>query len=240
MLGRIGKSYVLSMCIMLIWLPIVANASAAPAVSDPLPVEEPQAHTAGKAAAAKPTPATTTVEQLRAVLRKFWIDHGIWTRNYIVSFVAGMEDQEAVLARLLQNQQDIGNALKPYYGKEAGNKLTELLREHILIAGKLFDAIKRGHLEDTEKYKLDWYWNAKDIAVFLSKLNPNWPAKQLQELLEKHLQLVTDDLNARLNKDWPADIAFFDQVQEHLIRFADVLANGIAKQFPQKFGGSGK
>lgn len=240
MLDRIGKSSVLSLCIMLIWLPIVANASAPQAAGGPWPVEEQQAYPAGDLAATKPTPSTASVEQLRAVLRKVWIDHGTWTRNFIISFAAGMEDQEAVLSRLLQNQQDIGNALMPYYGEEAGNKLTELLREHIVIAGKLFDAMKKGHLEDTEKYKLDWYWNAKDIAVFLSKQNPNWAAKQLQEMLEKHLQLVADDLNARLNKDWPADIKLFDQGEEHLIRFADVLADGIAKQFPQKFNGIGK
>ncbi len=33
-----------------------------------------------------------------------------------------------VVARLLRNQTDIGNAVKPYYGAAAGNQLTKLLK----------------------------------------------------------------------------------------------------------------
>jgi hypothetical protein len=89
--------------------------------------------------------------QLKGDLRKFWIDHAVWTRNYIVSAIAGLEDQEKVLNRLLKNQEDIGNAIKSYYGEAAGNKLTELLREHILIAGKIVDAAKSGDQGKCEK-----------------------------------------------------------------------------------------
>jgi hypothetical protein len=59
----------------------------------------------------------------------------LWTSNYIISATtAGAEDQTQVLARLMRNQEDIGNAVKPVYGEKAGNKLTDLLKEHIVIA----------------------------------------------------------------------------------------------------------
>lgn len=102
--------------------------------------------------------------QLKCNLRKLWINHVVWTRNYIVSAVAGMEDQEKVLARLLKNQQDLGDVIKPYYGEAAGNKLAELLREHILIAGKIVHAAKKGNQADVEKFNKEWYSNADDIA----------------------------------------------------------------------------
>ncbi len=173
--------------------------------------------------------------QLKGELRKLWIDHTIWTRNYIVSAIAGMEDQEKVLERLLKNQEDIGNAIKPYYGDSAGNKLTELLRDHILIAGKLVAAAKSGDQANVEKYNTEWYKNADDIVQFLSSANPNWTNAALQDLLYTHLKMVTDDVMARIKKDWDASIIAFDQGEDHIIVLADALTEGIVKQFPDKF-----
>lgn len=178
---------------------------------------------------------TPSVIELKDNLRKLWIDHVVWTKNYIVSAFSGSEDQQKVLARLLQNQQDIGNAIKPYYVEAAGNKLAELLREHILIAGKIVDAVKAGNQADVEKFNKEWYANADQIAKFLSDANPNWTYKQLQEMLYQHLQLVTDDVTARAKKDWDAEIVAFDKGLEHMIMFADILTEGIVKQFPDKF-----
>jgi hypothetical protein len=173
--------------------------------------------------------------QLRDNLRKLWIDHVTWTRNYIVSAVAGSKDQAKVLERLLKNQQDLGNAIKPYYGEAAGNALAELLREHILIAGKIVDAAISGKKADVEKYNKEWYRNADDIAQFLSKANPNWSEKVLKDMMHVHLQLITEALTARLKKDWDGDIQAYDKGEEHMIRFADILSDGIVKQFPNQF-----
>ncbi|MGF7047870.1 hypothetical protein J2T13_002376 [Paenibacillus sp. DS2015] len=173
--------------------------------------------------------------KLKSDLRELWIDHVVWTRNYIVSAVAGMEDQQKVLARLLQNQQDIGNAIKPYYGEAAGNKLAGILREHILLAGKIVDAAKAGNQKDVEKYNKEWHRNADDIAKFLSSANPNWSNQELKDMLYVHLQFVTDALTSRLKKDWDADIVAYDKGKEHMIMFADVLTKGIVKQFPDQF-----
>ena len=54
-------------------------------------------------------------------------------------------------------------------------------------------------------------------------------------MLHKHLQFVTDQVVARLNKDWNSDVAAYDKGENHMIMFADMIANGIIKQFPQKF-----
>ncbi|MCY9664022.1 glycosyltransferase [Paenibacillus alginolyticus] len=173
--------------------------------------------------------------KLKGDLKKLWLQHGVWARSYLVSTLAGLEDQEKVLARLLKNQKDIGNAIKPYYGEAMGNKLGELLTEHIVLAGKVIAAAKGGNASDYEKYNKEWYSNADDIAAFLSKANPNWPMKTLQDFLYGHLQLFTNNVSARIKKDWDADIAAFDQGEEHTIMFADFLSDGIIKQFPKKF-----
>jgi hypothetical protein len=60
-------------------------------------------------------------------MRKLWEDHITWTRLAIVSFAVGLPDLQATEARLLANQVDIGNAIKPYYGRAAGNRLAMLI-----------------------------------------------------------------------------------------------------------------
>ena len=172
---------------------------------------------------------------LKMAERKLWSDHVLWTRNFIISDLASLEDKDAVLQRLLKNQDDIGNAIKPYYGEEAGNTLSKLLREHITIAGQVVDAAKSGNKQDLEKYNKDWYENADKISEFLSGANPNWSNKDLKDMLYKHLELTTDEVLARLNKDWKADIAAYDKGENHILMFADMLSNGIIKQFPEKF-----
>lgn len=133
--------------------------------------------------------------------RKLWIDHVTWTRSFIVSDLASLEDKSDVLERLLKNQEDIGNSIKPYYGEEAGNKLTTLLKEHIELAGQVTDAAKNNNKDDLEKYNKLWYENADKIARFLSSANPNYSEKTLKNMLYKHLEFTTDQVVARLNKN---------------------------------------
>ncbi|MFF2911634.1 glycosyltransferase [Paenibacillus sp. NPDC057934] len=173
--------------------------------------------------------------KLKEDLRKLWTDHVLWTRSYIVSALAGLEDKDNTLERLLKNQQDIGDAIKPFYGEAAGNKLTELLKEHILLAGKVLEAAKAGNGADLEKYNKEWHRNADDIAKFLSSLNPNWSEKALKEMLYTHLQYVTEEVAARLGKKWDKDITVFDKNLNHMLMLADLLTEGIIKQFPERF-----
>jgi len=173
--------------------------------------------------------------QLKGDMQKVWIDHTIWTRSFIVSAISNRPDQKDVLDRLLRNQQDIGNVFKPYYGEAAGNQLAELLREQILIAGKIVGAAKAGNQQDVQKLEADWHRNADNIAKFLSGLNPNWQFKTLQDMLYTHLQYITQIVLACLKGDWKTDIEATDKNEIHMIHFADILTEGIVKQFPGKF-----
>ncbi|MGG3470784.1 glycosyltransferase [Neobacillus pocheonensis] len=146
-----------------------------------------------------------------------------------------MEDKDKILARLLRNQDEIGNAIKPYYGRAAGDKLAQLLREHILLAGKVVEAAKANNQADLKKYNAEWYKNADDMTNFLGNANPYLNKQQLRQAFQLHLKMVTENVVARLKKDWDADIRAFDKGEAHLIHIADTITKGIQKQFPKKF-----
>ncbi len=172
---------------------------------------------------------------LKMDMRKLWEDHITYTRNYIISALASLEDINIVAGRLLKNQDDIGDAIKPIYGDEAGEKLATLLRDHILIATEVVKAAKMGNNEELSKANQKWYANGDDIAVFLSGANPNWPKSVLQDMLHKHLEYTTQEVVSRLKKDWASDIEAYDKGHVHMLMFADALTDGVVKQFPKKF-----
>jgi hypothetical protein len=177
----------------------------------------------------------SSIINLKYPMQKLWIEHAWWTREYIVTTLAGLKDQDAVLARLLQNQVDLGDIIKPYYGEDAGKKLTALLKEHILIAGKIVDAAKKGDKTAVDQFDKDWHRNADDIVAFLSSANPYWSKKVLTEMFYKHLKLTSDEVVYRLHGNWAEDIITADKNETHLIHMGDFLTDGIVKQFPKKF-----
>ncbi len=179
--------------------------------------------------------AATKADDLRLGMRKLWEDHITWTRLFIVSALADLPDKAATTDRLLQNQLDIGNAIKPYYGDAAGDRLAALLKDHILIAADIVTAAKAGDKKQLDASKTRWTANADDIAAFLSGANPqSWPAADMKSMMHDHLQVTTSELEARLSKDWKADVAAYERVHGQILKMADMLSDGIARQFPEK------
>jgi len=192
-------------------------------------------HTANKGKIEGKMHLTASAVDLRLGMRKLWEDHITYTRNYIISALADLEDTGKVAERLLKNQDDIGDAIKPVYGDEAGKKLTSLLRDHIMVATEVVKAAKTGNNEELTKANKKWYANADEIAVFLSGANPHWTKQALTDMLYKHLEYTTAEVVSRLKKDWAADIEAYDKGHMHMLMFADTLTDGIVKQFPAKF-----
>ena len=180
---------------------------------------------------------TTSEFALRSGMRSLWEDHVTWTRLAVISLTAGLPDTQATVARLLRNQSDIGNAVKPFYGTAAGNKLTALLREHILIAADLIAAAKKGDQAAVRRQQARWTANADRLATFLSSANPRfWKVGEMKGMLYKHLGLTTAEVLDRLNHRWGADVRDADKVRAQALEMADMLSDGIIGQFSSRFG----
>jgi hypothetical protein len=151
-----------------------------------------------------------------------------------------MSDADAAAARLLRNQEDIGQAIVPYYGDGAGNTLTDLLKQHIMIAVELVADAVKGDQVKFAKDDAAWTENIRQIAKFLSGANPNWPEDAVMDLLALHLELTKTEVTARLNQDWNAAIKAFDDIYTEILVVADTLYDGIAAQFPEKFATNGR
>jgi len=188
---------------------------------------------------AKTTPVDPMSTQagigLQMGMRDLWDAHVTWTRMYIVSAVAKLPDASTAAARLMQNQEDIGNAIKPYYGDDAGMQLTTLLKNHISTAGAVVAAAMGKDTAKLAAAQAQWTANADSLADFLATANPNWPKQTLADMLHEHLRLTTNEAVARIKMDWAGDVKAFDAIHQQAMMMADALSSGIIKQFPDKF-----
>jgi hypothetical protein len=179
---------------------------------------------------------STAGVELKTDMRRLWDDHVVWTRNVILNIIDDLPGTDEAVKRLMKNQDDIGNAIKPYYGEEAGKKLTDLLHTHISQAADLLKAAKKDDNAAFDAINKKWKMNADEIAEFLSKANPdNWKSDEMKKMMQEHLTLTTNEAVARKKKDYAGDIAAFDKVDDAILKMSDMLSMGITAQFPEKF-----
>jgi len=167
-------------------------------------------------------------EMLNRELRKIITNNVFWARSYIISELSDLPDKAQIKERLLKNQEGFGKILTKLYGKKESDKLTELLREHKSITVDLIQAVKLQNKKLEKKLEANWYKNINDIAVFINKLNPKWPANSICELFTGILKLTKTEMVLRSEKKWEADIQNFDKIVDYASYMADTLTKLIS------------
>ena len=191
------------------------------------------AHTTVPSKAKVSAKAATKQRDLYLAMRDLWSEHMEWTYATVTAFVSDSPGFDASVNRLLQNQKDIGNAIKPFYGKAAGNQLTALLTEHIELAVPVLVAAKSGDSDALDTAVANWYENARQIGRFLAKANPAW--KGAREMLKTHITQTVAYAADQLQGDYAKSIKDYDKAQGHMLMLADELSAGIIKEFPGRF-----
>ncbi len=178
----------------------------------------------------------TTQTELRLALHDLWVGHIFWVRN--VALTTKLGDTEAAKAaegQVVQNAKDIANSISPYYGQEASDKLFNLLAGHYGAVKDYMTAVYSANKEAKESAVAKLKKNADEIASFLSSANPNWKKETLVSALVAHGGHHMAQIDAISSKDYASEAKTWDAMRRHVYVIADVLANGIVKQFPNKF-----
>jgi hypothetical protein len=168
------------------------------------------------------------------IWRKLWEDHITWTRVVILAILDDLPGAPAYTDRLLQNPQDMADALRPFYAEDA-NQLGELIREHLVIAAEILQAIHDG--QPTEDLIARWYANADEIAAKMGEMNPQfWSFVEAQRMWREHLDATVAEILAHHNSNYTAEVAAYDPVH-NLWRWLTSSVVGVMRQFPRNFKG---
>ena len=168
-------------------------------------------------------------------MRKLWEEHVTWTRLAVVTFADGSPGFSATAGRLLQNQTDIGDAIKPFYGDAAGNRLTALLDDHITISVEILKAAKAGDTKAFNAVNTRWYANANDIADFLAAPSPrSWPDEVMRADMREHLDQTLAEAAHELHGEYAASVTDYEAIHTHILMMADQLSAGLITQLPSR------
>lgn len=195
-----------------------------------------ESHAAGHDHAGSAALSSRKAVAFHDAMRALWEAHGAWTHMVIVSFVSGNPDLKADEEVLLHNQVDIGNAVKPYYGAAAGNRLTALLKAHILGAVDVLVAAKSGDKSKLTTAVTAWSANGRQIADFLHAANPKFLSRSAaRQMMAVHLQQVIGQAVDELTGKYAAGARAFRPYIQHILDMADMISGGIIRQFPSRF-----
>ena len=215
-MNRKNKKYVLFIAVFFILLPVLlAGNSSLLAVQRPPDVDS---------------------QDFRQHMRKLWEDQSRLTRRFMISTISDLPEQSDIAEHLMQNQNEIGIAIAPFYGNKAGEELAQLLAEHTLISATLFQAARNADAPAFEESLTRWYDNADEIAELLSNQNPeNWPPRETRSILRTYLDLTLEQAVAYWNGYSNIGTGAYEKTQEHALKIADMLSDGIINKFRQRF-----
>lgn len=172
---------------------------------------------------------------LKSQMRRLWGEHVAWIQMTVSSLVLDSPDASSVVARLLRTATDMGDSLRPFYGNQVGDAYSQLLEEHITLAGDLINASKKGNIESAERIEKSWYRNGDEISVFINSINPYISLPEFKKMFREHLDMAKQEVVSMMNKDYGAYVAKFDMMLTGGLEIADVISDAIIQQYPWVF-----
>lgn len=171
---------------------------------------------------------------LQDQLRQLGSERVFWIRVFIIDSLAALPDKDVTFNRLMKNQGDLGNALRPYYGDAMGVQLTSLLEEYVLQLSDLIATMQAGNAAQVQNLIDQWRQQANLIADFLATSNSSLNREQLRADFRLQSDATLAQINARIAKDWTGDILAYDTAQDRALSISDTVTAATATQYPAK------
>ena len=184
-------------------------------------------------------PDPVKVATLKMALRDLYINHIIWVRSLVIATRLGEKGAVSEADEYgVKNAKAIGQSIAPFYGQAAADKFTTLFVGHYSAVKAYMRAafangfkgnaaMKKAAVDQLKK-------NGDAIATFVSSANPNLPKAAVYGLLLTHAQQHIMSIDDTAKKDWGGEADMWDPMVKHVYTLSDALADGIAKQFPNK------
>ncbi|MGN1203555.1 MAG: LysM peptidoglycan-binding domain-containing protein [Lachnospiraceae bacterium] len=164
-------------------------------------------------------------------MRMAWMQHIYWELLYQSAVIHDLPNRKATENRLLETAEQIAAVFAPFYSENKINRLTELLKKHIEIAGRMLQAMKDGDVRTEETEEALWKDNAAQIARFLADNNTDYDYDELLTYLNRHLDMTKRIMETELSGDYTEVIRLFEEAENQTMELADYLTEGLIRKF---------
>jgi hypothetical protein len=171
----------------------------------------------------------TNLELVRGI-RNLWRYNALWMRFYIVSSVQELDDLAAVTKKLRSSPRGAEVFLK-YYGLEKTRTFEEITNKLVDLLIKWVTELKSGNPLAAAVTRRQLSVNSTQLSEFLASINPNWDKDQWVRMFEEYYDLIEKEVALYFDGKYEESIAQYEIREEHLLKMADMMINGIIKQF---------
>jgi hypothetical protein len=182
--------------------------------------------------------ASTKAADLRSSLVTLGVEHMTYTDQAVSAALDGTKNAAAVGAALYANGTTIGAAVGSVYGKDAETTFNTVWKLHLDDFVKYAVAGSKGDTAGQKAALADIDANyTKPLAQYLAKANPNLPESALEGALRDHVDMTAKMIDFHIAGDYKSEATELDMANKHIEGLFSTLADGIVKQFPDKFKG---
>ena len=174
------------------------------------------------------------MNNIKQNLRVLFTTHSVYTKFFIESVINDIEDIGVITTNLLSNQKDIGNYLKQFIGNENGNRLIDLLTQHILSICAIIICIKNSNDINSSLEKTNE--SNKSISLFFSslKLQKKLIYNNVLKIFTQHTKYIVEMAKLHFDGKYVEQYKTYDNYYNHMmIMVSDVLSNTFILNAPQ-------
>ena len=181
------------------------------------------------------TPRKKSRQSFEARMYRLWTDYAVWSRQYMIAAVDERPELTESAARWLRTADDLGAAFGEFYARAPARRIAKLLKQHVTVAIDLIEAARLG--DKLRFMDIDDVWanNGHDFVDELCVRNNSWDREELRALWDLMRELTTINTVARLELNFDKDVETFDELLTIALRFADLMVDGLVRQFADRF-----
>jgi len=178
------------------------------------------------------SPRTT----LRLTLGRLLGEHLVLAAAAMRSGLVQGADSSAAVGSIGQNSADLAEAIGRIFGADARDAFSDVWSRHIETYLQYIDAVRSGDaaarqtaLESLHRYHVT-------LAEFLHRAIPNVSQADIEALISHHVTALINQVDAAAAGDQERAVTVTREAYGQMFVVGDALGNGIAQEFPDRFG----
>lgn len=170
----------------------------------------------------------TSIVDIVKPMNQLWTVEASLTRMFITGITDGSSGVTATASALGANANNIGNNFAMYYGKDAGNTYSILLKQNSVLVGEITNTLMSGGNADPMISLLNV--NSGQLTNLVASNIKSIDKNRLLLLFNSYNQNTLNEITSTVAGDYTASFAAFSKILATVDALTSYIGLSIAKQ----------